>query len=41
MVFTFEHVSLDSLPGGSGKWDLGPLSLPALKRTNEWQVALA
>jgi oligo-1,6-glucosidase len=42
MVFTFEHVSLDSLPGGSGKWDLVPLSLPALKRNlNEWQVALA
>ena len=34
MVFTFEHVSLDSLPGGSGKWDLVPLSLPALA-TNE------
>jgi oligo-1,6-glucosidase len=42
MVFTFEHVSLDSLPGGSGKWDLAPLSLPALKKNlNEWQVALA
>ena len=22
MVFTFEHVSLDSRPGGSGKFDL-------------------
>jgi oligo-1,6-glucosidase len=42
MVFTFEHVSLDSVPGGSGKWDLVPLSLPALKKNlNEWQVALA
>jgi oligo-1,6-glucosidase len=42
MVFTFEHVSLDSLPGGSGKFDLAPLSLPALKKNlNEWQVALA
>jgi len=42
MVFTFEHVSLDSLPGGSGKWDLVPLALPVLKKNlNEWQVALA
>jgi oligo-1,6-glucosidase len=42
MVFTFEHVSLDSKPGGSGKFDLAPLSLPALKRNlNEWQMALA
>jgi oligo-1,6-glucosidase len=42
MVFTFEHVSLDSRPGGSGKFDLVPISLPALKRNlNEWQVALA
>ena len=42
MVFTFEHVSLDSRPGGSGKFDLAPLSLPALKKNlNEWQLALA
>jgi oligo-1,6-glucosidase len=42
MVFTFEHVSLDSLPGGSGKFDLAPLSLPVLKKNlNEWQLALA
>jgi oligo-1,6-glucosidase len=42
MVFTFEHVSLDSLPGGRGKWDLVPLSLPALKKNlNDWQVALS
>ena len=42
MVFTFEHVSLDSLPSGSGKFDLAPLSLPALKKNlNEWQLALA
>ncbi len=42
MVFTFEHVSLDSRPGGTGKFDLVPLSLPALKKNlNEWQVALA
>jgi oligo-1,6-glucosidase len=42
MVFTFEHVSLDSRPGGIGKWDLAPLSLPTLKENlSEWQVALA
>ena len=42
MVFTFEHVSLDTQPGGSGKFDLAPLSLPALKKNlNEWQLALA
>jgi oligo-1,6-glucosidase len=42
MVFTFEHVSLDSRPGGSGKFDLTPLSLPALKMNlNEWQLALS
>ena len=42
MVFTFEHVSLDSRLGGSGKFDLAPLSLPALKKNlNEWQLALA
>jgi oligo-1,6-glucosidase len=42
MVFTFEHVSLDSRSGGSGKFDLAPLSLPALKKNlNEWQQALA
>jgi oligo-1,6-glucosidase len=42
MVFTFEHVSLDSLQGGGGKFDLAPLSLSALKKNlNEWQLALA
>jgi oligo-1,6-glucosidase len=42
MVFTFEHVSLDSLPDGGGKFDLAPLSLPPLKKNlNEWQLALA
>jgi oligo-1,6-glucosidase len=42
MVFTFEHVRLDSRPGGSGKFDLAPLSLPALKKNlNEWQLALS
>ncbi len=41
MVFTFEHVSLDSAPGGS-KWDLVPLALPVLKKNlNEWQAGLA
>jgi oligo-1,6-glucosidase len=42
MVFTFEHVQLDMHPEGSSKFDLAPLSLPALKKNlNEWQVALA
>ena len=41
MVFTFEHVSLDNVPGGR-KWDLNPLSLPVLKdNLNTWQVGLA
>jgi oligo-1,6-glucosidase len=42
MVFTFEHVSLDSLPDGGSKFDLARLSLPPLKKNlNEWQLALA
>ena len=42
MVFTFEHMDLDSRPGGGGKWDLAPLSLPALKANLEhWQDGLA
>ncbi|HKN44585.1 MAG TPA: alpha-amylase family glycosyl hydrolase, partial [Propionibacteriaceae bacterium] len=42
MVFTFEHVSLDNRPGGSGKFDLAEVSLPALKKNlNEWQLGLA
>jgi len=42
MVFTFEHVHLDIHPEGSSKFDLAPLSLPALKKNlNEWQQALA
>jgi len=42
MVFTFEHVSLDMHPEGSSKFDLAPLTLPALKKNlNEWQLALA
>ena len=41
MVFTFEHVSLDQLPGGR-KWDLQALSLPALKQNlATWQDGLA
>jgi oligo-1,6-glucosidase len=40
MVFTFEHVQLDSVPEGS-KFDLAPLPLPVLKRNLEtWQVGL-
>ena len=41
MVFTFEHVGLDSQPGGR-KWDLHELRLPVLKQNlNEWQIGLA
>ncbi len=40
MVFTFEHVDLDSGPGG--KWDVVPLPLPRLKRVlGDWQRGLA
>ena len=40
MVFTFEHVDLDRVPGGH-KWDLAPLELPALKENlAHWQVGL-
>ena len=40
MIFTFEHVDLDSGPGG--KWDVIPLELPLLKATmNRWQDGLA
>jgi oligo-1,6-glucosidase len=42
MVFTFEHVRLDSRRDGGGKFDLVPLLLPALKKNlAEWQLALA
>jgi oligo-1,6-glucosidase len=42
MVFTFEHVSLDMVPGGHGRYDLAPLALPTLKKNlSEWQLALA
>jgi oligo-1,6-glucosidase len=41
MVFTFEHMNLDTMPGG-GKWALAPLRLPALKANlSEWQLGLA
>jgi oligo-1,6-glucosidase len=41
MVFTFEHVNLDRAPEGS-KWELLPLSLPALKQNlADWQEGLA
>ncbi len=41
MVFTFEHVGLDSLPDGS-KFDLRELDLAELKQNlSEWQVGLA
>ncbi|SDN62797.1 oligo-1,6-glucosidase [Psychrobacillus sp. OK028] len=39
MVFTFEHMDLDSGPGG--KWNVQPLKLVDLKRNFEkWQLAL-
>lgn len=39
MVFTFEHMDLDSGPGG--KWDVQPLKLPDLKKNlAKWQHAL-
>jgi oligo-1,6-glucosidase len=41
MVFTFEHMDLDVLPGGS-KWDFAPLQLTKLKANlNAWQHGLA
>jgi oligo-1,6-glucosidase len=41
MVFTFEHVSLDQVPG-AGKWDLSDLPLPVLKgNLDKWQRGLA
>jgi oligo-1,6-glucosidase len=39
MIFTFEHMDLDSAPGG--KWNLKPLSLVDLKENlTKWQTAL-
>ncbi len=41
MVFTFEHMEVDSLPGAT-KWDLKRLHLPDLKANlTEWQRGLA
>ncbi len=41
MVFTFEHMNLDTVPGGA-KWDLAPLRLPDLKANlTRWQDGLA
>jgi len=41
MVFTFEHVELDAVEGGT-KWELRPLRLPELKANlTAWQVGLA
>jgi oligo-1,6-glucosidase len=41
MLFQFEHVDLDSQPGGS-KWDLKPWDLIDLKQSfSRWQQALA
>ncbi len=40
MVFQFEHVDLDSGPGG--KWDIVPMTMLDLKRSlNRWQEGLA
>jgi oligo-1,6-glucosidase len=39
MIFTFEHMDLDSAPGG--KWNLKPLNLVDLKENlSKWQTAL-
>ena len=41
MVFTFEHMDLDTEHGG-GKWDFTSLELPRLKANlNAWQAGLA
>nr|WP_270940477.1 alpha-glucosidase [Romboutsia lituseburensis] len=40
MVFQFEHISLDEIPGKS-KWDLAPLDFIKLKKVFEkWQIEL-
>jgi oligo-1,6-glucosidase len=40
MVFTFEHVGLDQVVGGT-KWDLADLPLPVLKANlGQWQTGL-
>lgn len=41
MVFSFEHIALDELPGKQ-KWDLRPLELRDLKRVlSNWQTGLS
>ena len=41
MVFQFEHMGLDSAPGGNGKWDYQPWRLADLKKvTSRWQYGL-
>ena len=41
MVFTFEHVALDEVPG-TDKWTLQDVPLPVLKANlASWQVGLA
>ncbi|MDR2464882.1 MAG: alpha-glucosidase [Streptococcaceae bacterium] len=40
MVFQFEHIGLDEIPGKS-KWDLSKLSIPKLKEVlSKWQTSL-
>ena len=40
MVFQFEHMTLDQIPGRE-KWDLAPLRLSELKRVlSKWQTQL-
>ena len=40
MVFQFEHIGLDQIPGKE-KWDLAPLQLSALKEVlTKWQMGL-
>lgn len=41
MVFQFEHMQLDAVSGGSGKWDIRPWSLLELKKVmSSWQTVL-
>ncbi|WP_339323364.1 alpha-glucosidase [Paenibacillus sp. FSL W8-0194] len=41
MVFQFEHMQLDAVSGGSGKWDIRPWNLLELKKVmSNWQTVL-
>lgn len=41
MVFQFEHMQIDALSGGSGKWDVRPWNLLELKKViGHWQGVL-